>query len=129
MKTILLVEDDPFILDVYYGQFKREGYNVMIAKTVLDALDKIKNNNPDLIVLDLNLRGDDYGPADGLNILEEMRQDPKCKNIKIVVSSNYDASTYPELSKLPELGVIKSFVKINLTPEELSNEVKEILKQ
>ena len=45
MKTILLVEDDPFILDVYYNQFKKEGYNVFVAKTVQDAMDKIKNNN------------------------------------------------------------------------------------
>ena len=128
MKTILLVEDDPFVLDIYYNQFKKDGYNVFVAKTVQDALDKIKNNNPDLIVLDLNLRGEGYGPADGLNILQEMRKDSKAKNIKVVVSSNYDATMYPELSNLPELGVIKSFVKINLTPEELSNEVKEILK-
>ncbi|OGZ69155.1 MAG: hypothetical protein A3D35_02990 [Candidatus Staskawiczbacteria bacterium RIFCSPHIGHO2_02_FULL_34_9] len=128
MKTILLVEDDPFILDVYYNQFKKEGYNVFVAKTVQDAMDKIKNNNPDLIVLDLNLSKDGHGPADGLNILEQIRRDPKTKNIKVVVSSNYEASSYPELSRLPELGVIKSFVKINLTPEELSSEVKEILK-
>jgi len=128
MKTILLVEDDPFILDVYYKHFKKEGYNVLLARNVQDALDKIRSNFPDLIVLDLNLRGDNYGPADGLHILEEMRKDPKYKNIKVVVASNYDATIYPELSKLPDLGVIKNFVKISLTPEELSNEVKEILK-
>ena len=76
----------------------------------------------------MNLSKDGHGPADGLNILEQIRRDPKTKNIKVVVSSNYEASSYPELSRLPELGVIKSFVKINLTPEELSSEVKEILK-
>ena len=64
MKTILLVEDEPFTIDVYYGQLKKDGHNVIVAKTVADALDKILNNHPDLIILDLNLRGNDieYNP-------------------------------------------------------------------
>ena len=128
MKTILLVEDDTFFLDVYHNQFKNEGYKVLVSKTVVSALENIKNNHPDLIVLDLNLRGNDYGPGDGLSILGEIKKDPKYKNIKIIVSSNYTIENHPELSQLPELGVVKSFIKANTSPSEIAQEIKELLK-
>lgn len=128
MKTILLVEDDPFIIDVYYSQFKKEGYKILMAKSVEDALEKVNNNSPDLIILDLNLNSSRPGPQDGLDILRSIRRDLRFKNTKVIVNSNYNLKEYPELSELPELGVIKSFVKIESSPEEIINTIKETLK-
>ncbi len=128
MKTILLAEDDPFILDIYSSQFRKEGFKVDIAKDGQMALEKIKNNYPDLLVLDLNLNVNLPGPKDGLDILKTIRQDLKTKNLKVIVISNYNEKDYPELSELSNLGVIKYFLKIESTPEEIINIIKEILK-
>lgn len=127
MKTILLVEDDPLICDIYSIALKKEGYKVGIGNSRQMALEKMKNNHYDLLILDLNLNKNFPSPKDGLDILELMRNDPKTKNLKTIVISNYTKSEYPELSDLSNLGVIKYFLKVENTPEEIVNSVKEIL--
>jgi len=128
MKTILLVEDDPNISEIYSTQFRNEGYRVIVANSVQMALEKIKNNYPDLLILDLNLNKSLPGPKDGLSILKTIRQNPKTKDLKVIVASNYSEKEYPELSELSQLGVIKFFLKIETLPEEITNSIKEILK-
>jgi len=128
MKNILLVDDDPFISDIYSIQLKNEGYNVDVANNVSMALEKIINNYPDLLVLDLNLDVKNPGPGDGLNILNKIRQDQRTKNLKVIVMSNYSERDYPEISNLSSLGVAKIFLKVQSTPQEVSDTIKEILK-
>jgi len=128
MKKILLVEDNPFIVDIYRNYLEKEGYEVAVAMNKETALEKIKNSYPDLLVLDLNLDINFPGPKDGLDILKIVRQDPKTKGLKVVVISNYDPKNCLELLELPNLGVIKFFLKAESVPEEIINSVKEILK-
>lgn len=128
MEKVLLVDDDPFILDIYSMQLKKDGYSVDVANSAEKAFEKINSNCPDLLVLDLNLDAKNPGPKDGINILKSLRQDPKTKNLKVVVMSNYNDKDYAELSDLAYLGVEKVFLKIQNTPEELSKSLKEIFK-
>lgn len=121
MKSILLAEDDPFTMDVYASQFRKEGYRVDIAKDGQMALEKIKNNYPDLLVLDIKLP-----KIDGCQLLKAVRQDPRTKNLKVIIISNLEEKDFPE--DVSGLGVIKCFLKIGSTPEEILNTVKEILK-
>ncbi len=121
MKSILLAEDDPFTMDVYLNRLKKEGYRVDIAKDGQMALEKIKNNYPDLLILDIKLP-----KIDGCQLLRMIRQDSKTKNLKVIVVSNLDQKDFPE--DISDLGVIKYFLKIENTPEEILDTVKEILK-
>ena len=125
MKTILLAEDDPFIMDIYSSQLRREGFKVDIAKDGESALEKIKNSYPDLLVLDINLP-----KMNGCEILKILKNDPKTKNLKIIVLSNYDKSFINEKydCDISDFGVIKNFIKVESTPEEIANSIKEILK-
>jgi|SRR3989344_3680624 len=127
MKKILLVDDDPFILDIYSIQLNREGFLVDTARDSENALEKIKNNYPDLIILDLNLDANFPGPRQGLEMLRQLRKDPKTMNLKVVVMSNYDQKDYPELAHLHDFGVLKSFLKVQNSPEDVTREIKEIL--
>lgn len=54
-KTILLVEDEPDLLTVVKFRLKENGYNVVTASDGIQALEKLKKINPDLIILDINL--------------------------------------------------------------------------
>ena len=125
MKTILLAEDDPFILDIYFNQFKKEGYKVDIAKDGQMALEKIRNNYPDLLVLDINLP-----KINGVEILKTLKNDPKTKNLKVIVLSNYDERGISEKYNfdISTFEGIKFFLKVEITPEEITRFVKEILK-
>ena len=127
MIKVLLVDDDPLILDIYSRHLKKEGYIVDTANTPEKTMDKLINNTPDLLILDLNL-GMAAGPNDGLGILKLIRQNQSIKNLKVIVMSNYGSKDYPELSNLSYLGVKKSFLKVENTPQEVVKSVKEILK-
>ena len=121
MKKILLVEDDSFILDIYASKFKQEGYSVDIAQDGQVALEKIKNNCPDLLVLDLLVP-----KLDGWDVLRSVRNDPKTKDLKVIIISNLDQKSYPD--DADKLGVIRYFLKIATTPDEIANAIREILK-
>jgi len=124
MKTILLAEDDPFILDIYSSQFRVEGFRVDVARDGQMALDKIKTNLPDLLVLDINLP-----KINGAEILKSLREDIRTKNVKVIVLSNYDENAINEKynTNLGEMGVLKVFLKVSVTPSEITTVIKEIL--
>lgn len=52
---ILVVDDDPLILDVLVRLLKREGYETITARDGLEALQTVANTLPDLILLDVQL--------------------------------------------------------------------------
>lgn len=128
MNTILIVDDDPFIGDIYSSQLKSDGYRVEVANTIDAALQKLNAGPIDLLVLDLNLNPQNPGPQDGFSILNSIRNNPKTKDLKVVVFSNYSANEYPELNGLASLGVLKTFLKVELTPQDLSLYIKGIIK-
>ncbi len=121
MKTILLVEDDHFIIDIYAGQLRREGYNVLVAKDGQMAIDKLKEVYPDLVVLDINIP-----KINGWEFLKIIRNDSKTKNLKVVVVSNINPKDYPE--NFSEFKVIRYFLKVETSVEEMAQAVKEIIK-
>ncbi|OGZ73044.1 MAG: hypothetical protein A2908_01815 [Candidatus Staskawiczbacteria bacterium RIFCSPLOWO2_01_FULL_38_12b] len=121
MKKILLVEDDPFIVDIYANQFRKEGFLIDTAKDGKMALEKLKNNYPDLLVLDIILPN-----MDGWELLRTIRSDQSLKNLKVIIVSNLDKQEH--LDDIAHLGVIKYFLKIQSTPEDIIKAVKEILK-
>jgi len=120
MKKILLVEDDPFIVDIYASQLRGQGYSVDTANTGELALEKIKQNYPDLLLLDLILPG-----IDGWEVLKNVRQDPRTKALKVFVISNLNQSDNAD--NISNFGVLKYFLKIQTSPEDISKAVKEVI--
>ncbi|MBI2555947.1 MAG: response regulator [Planctomycetes bacterium] len=55
MKTILLVEDDKNQLLLYKQELLLEGYNIITAQDGQEAIKKVKEHTPDLIVMDINM--------------------------------------------------------------------------
>jgi two-component system phosphate regulon response regulator PhoB len=79
-ERILIVDDEEDILELVRFNLARDGYRVTGALSGEDALKKIKNQTFDLIVLDLMLPD-----KDGLEITKQLKNDPKAKNIPIVM--------------------------------------------
>jgi two-component system nitrogen regulation response regulator NtrX len=65
--TILIVDDEASIRNQMQGLLEEQGYNVILAKDDIDALDKLKGDLPDAIFLDLWMRGQDSA---GFNVLD-----------------------------------------------------------
>jgi len=121
MKKILLVEDDPFLIDIYVSRLKGEGYKIDVAPDGERALEKIKKAKPDLLVLDIILP-----KMDGWELLRKMIKEGRLKKIKVIILSNLGEQK--EIKKGLDMGVIKYLVKANYTPSEVVEEIKKILK-
>lgn len=67
--TILVVDDEPNIVELNRMYLEGAGYRVLIARTGAEALARVQRDNPDLIVLDLMLPG-----ADGWEVCREVRR-------------------------------------------------------
>jgi len=125
MNKILLAEDEPYLSDIYSTGFKKDGYQVDIAQDGQMALDKIKNDIPDLLVLDIDLL-----KINGYEVLKILRSEAKTQNLKVIILSNYNQEDFFEKYNInnTDLGVIKYFLKIESTPEEILKTIREILK-
>lgn len=120
MKTILLIEDDPFLVDLYTTKFKEVGFEVEVATNGQEGLKKIKARKPDLLLLDIVLPG-----TNGWEILEEIKRNEALKDLKIVILSNLTQKE--EVEKGMELGAAKYLIKTHYTPSEVVEEIKKIL--
>ncbi|MEK6809460.1 MAG: response regulator [Nanoarchaeota archaeon] len=120
-KKILLVEDDPFLADIYTTKLKEEGFSVDTAQDGEECLKKIQTKTPDLLVLDVVLP-----QMDGWEVLSAVRRQEKFKDLKVVILSNLGQKE--EVKKGLELGATKYFIKAHYTPAEVVKEIKEILK-
>src|SRR3989344_137417 len=114
---ILVVEDDPFLRELYQETLVAEGYHVDTAQDGEEGLAKIKQGGWDLVLLDIILP-----KLDGLEIMRRVKSDDGQKPSKsIVFLTNLDKDEeIKEALKLGDGYLIKS----QITPGDLSEEIK-----
>ncbi|HSN59998.1 MAG TPA: response regulator transcription factor [Ferruginibacter sp.] len=78
-KKILIADDEPDILEIIQFNLQQEGYEVVTAKTGDDAIEKAKQNKPDLIILDIMMPG-----KNGMEVCNILRTMPDFKKTLIV---------------------------------------------
>jgi DNA-binding response OmpR family regulator len=118
-KTILLVEDDVFVSDIYHTKLSQEGYDLMIAENGLEALKKIEDKEPDLILLDIVMP---Y--MDGIEVLKKLKANDAWKNIPVIILTNL--SQKEEVEEGLKMGANDYLIKSHFTPSEVVSKVKEI---
>lgn len=121
MKTILLVEDDLFLVDLYSTKLREVGFEVEIAVSGREGLKKLKEKKPDLLLLDIVLPD-----LDGWEVLEEIKKDEKLFGLKIFVLSNLGEKK--DIERAQQLGVTKYLIKAHFKPSEVVEEIKKVLK-
>lgn len=82
MKKILIVDDEPNIVMSLEYTFKKHNYEVFIARDGQEALDILKNNFPDVIILDVMMP-----MVDGYATLEQIKKDQNLKHTKVIFLS------------------------------------------
>lgn len=120
MSKILVVEDDKFLREMITRKLKKEGYEVFQAVDGEEGLEKIRDEEPDLILLDLIMPG-----VGGFEVLEEAKEDPEISEIPIVILSNLGQKS--EVDRGLELGAEDFLIKAHFTPKEIIKKVKEII--
>jgi DNA-binding response OmpR family regulator len=82
MKKILLVDDEPNIIMSLEYTFKKNNFQVFIARDGQEALDLVQTETPDLIILDIMMPN-----VDGYATIETIRKDEKLTNCKVIFLS------------------------------------------
>ena len=118
---ILFIEDDPFLSDIYMTKFEEVGYDIDISNDGEEGLKKIRENKPDIVLLDIVLP-----KRSGLEILEEIKNDSTLKHIPVLILSNLGMDQ--NFDKAKSLGAAGYLVKSQYTPSEVVAEVEKILK-
>ncbi len=117
-KTILLVEDDVFISDIYKVKLTSAGYNVVTASNGREAIEKLKNGLvPNLMLLDIVLP---Y--MDGFDVLNVKNEVEEWKKIPVVLLANLNQKE--DIGYAMELGVKDYLVKSHFTPSEVLSKVE-----
>jgi len=120
MQNILLVEDDPFLIDIYTTKLKESGFSVEVVSDGDAVLRKIRENKPDLVILDIVLP-----QIDGWEILRKIKSEPEFKNLKVIILSNLGQKE--EVEKGIKLGAVKYLIKAHYTPSQVIKEIKKTI--
>lgn len=116
-KKILIVEDEPSLLNVMYDKFTIEGYKVIKANNGKDGLNLAIKEHPNLILLDIDLP-----IMNGLDMLKSLRKHKDCKNTEVIMITNYQDSDMVADTML--LGVHEYLVKSDWRLEDIVKTVK-----
>jgi DNA-binding response OmpR family regulator len=117
--TVLVVDDDPYILMSLEFLMRKNGYNVLVARNGTEALEFINAQHPDLVLLDIMMPD-----VDGYHICSYVRKTPMLHNTKVVFLSA--KSSENDIKKGLELGAVKYITK-PFSTKDLVKEVKALL--
>lgn len=121
-KTILLIEDEDFIRNLYKRQFEKAGFVMDAYANGKDGLSAALKNKYDLLLLDILLPD-----INGLEILKQIKQNESAKNMPVVLLTNLGQD--PIIKEGFNLGAEGYFIKASFTPDQIVAETANILKQ
>ena len=118
--SVLLIEDDAFIKQMYCTKIEELGVSVCTASNEDEVKESLAKNKVDLILLDLVLPN-----TSGFDILQGFKKNIKLKDIPVIVLSNL--SSQADINQAFELGVVDYIVKSNYTPAEVMRTIQKYL--
>jgi len=101
MSTLLIVDDEKNLLKLYQREFLEDGYDVLVACSGAEALEKLRLQTVDLVILDIRMPG-----LDGLETLKQVMETPS--NPPIILNSAYRYFKDDFLSWAAKAYVVKS---------------------
>lgn len=117
MRKILIAEDDFFIRDIYGKVFSLSGYDVQVAVDGMDALEKIKAQQYEMILLDIMMPR-----MTGIDVLKNVRAlSTPTKNTPIFIITNLGQQNVIE--EAFKLGMDGYILKSQVTPQQIVEEI------
>jgi len=120
-KKILVIEDDKFLRELITRKLSDDGFVTVEARDGEEGIKKVKEEKPDLVLLDLILPS-----IDGFEVLSQIKKDENLKSIPIIILSNLGQKE--EVEKGLKMGAVDYLIKAHFTPGEIIEKIKSILK-
>lgn len=118
--SVLIVDDDKFLLDMYRKKFEQAGATVDVAIGSVEALAKLRGGaKPDVLILDIIMPD-----IDGIELLETIRKEKLVPNSVVIMLTN--ESNWDRIEKAKSLGIKSYIVKATTIPSEVVEEALEI---
>ncbi|MFA6485849.1 MAG: response regulator [Candidatus Magasanikbacteria bacterium] len=118
--TVLIVEDDVFLSQIYQKKFEIEGFKLVTADNGEKAFTEAKKKKPDIILLDILLP-----KMDGFAVLEKIKNDREIQNIPVILLTNLGQKE--DVDKGLEVGAADYLIKAHVKPSEVVDRVRKIL--
>ncbi|MGB8983016.1 MAG: response regulator, partial [Anaerolineales bacterium] len=121
LKCILCIEDEPEMIDLMRLILGRRGFEVKGATGGIDGLKMMRQETPDLVLLDLMMPD-----MDGWEVYQQMKADEKTRNIPVIVVTAKAQS----IDKVLGLHIAKvdDYISKPFSPQELMSSVERVLK-
>lgn len=119
-QKVLIIDDDPFILDMYALKFRADGFQVEVAHDGKAGLEKIKAIAPAIVLVDVVMP-----VMDGFELLEALKG--VTPRPKIILLTNLGQKE--NIERGMALGADDYIIKAHFTPSEVVKKTKEILKK
>ena len=123
MSKILIVDDDPDFVEATRIVLEGAGYETATAANGDESLRAIRAEKPDLIILDVIMSS----ILDGLNVSQQLQDDPENKDIPIVMVTSIANTDYAALFPTDEYVHIDAFLTKPVLPDQLLQEVGKLL--
>jgi CheY-like chemotaxis protein len=117
---ILVVEDEPVLLEVVSDMLKEEQFTVIQAHDGEEGLAMALKEKPDLIILDILMP-----KMDGLTMLKHLRKDEWGKNARVIITTSVNEET--TIQEAMNHGVYDYLIKAEWSLEDLVRKVKDKL--
>ena len=116
---VLIVEDEQLLNEAYARVLAAASISLLRAYNGEEALEVLKKDKPDIILLDLRMP-----VMDGIEFLKKLKPKENLPNAKIIVFSNYDDQR--EIDEAFSLGAMHYMLKAWATPDELVKLIREV---
>jgi two-component system response regulator VicR len=123
---LLVVDDDPDILDAITTILGTQPYTIDTARDGVECLDKVREDIPDLIILDLLMPR-----KDGFAVVRELRENPKYAKVPILILTSVREDASRRRYEL-ETGLamdVQDYVEKPISPMDLLDRVKALLQR
>lgn len=124
VKKILVVDDDPIVLESCKRVLQEEGYRVSLTKSAHEAIELLEEEYFDLLLLDVKMP-----EKDGVYLMEKIREKWDLKiwpELPVLVMSGYP--TPDTIKEMMKRGA-RQFISKPFTPDELISAVKKVLER
>lgn len=120
---ILVVDDDPDFVEITRTVLEKDGFEVISAANGNQGLLRIRNEHPDLVVLDVMMSS----VLDGVSVSEALREDEDLRQIPLVMASSIAQSEHADQFPTDEYMHVDAWLSKPVQPQELLTTVNRLI--
>ena len=121
-KKILIVDDEPDVLEWFTTFFEDHGYDTITARDGFEGFEKAESEQPDLITLDITM-----DKESGVKMYRKLHESEKAKNIPVIMVTGIDPQFKQFIEKRKQVNPPAAYFEKPVDQEGLLKKVKELI--